>query len=165
MSGTEGIISSAYTGDRSCASLGPVFSSGLWDKIHSHLTADVAYLESLQELRGYWEFAAVCQFLHLFHGGLKVDSFETEVSAPSWADSSSRGILMLLMIQELERQLMSSPTDSKLIELHIQLLKSLVGPLNARLIKYAQHILDFLSIGHPVIHRLLQYRNMADVFG
>ncbi|KAI8590362.1 hypothetical protein BDZ88DRAFT_415045 [Geranomyces variabilis] len=69
--------------------------------------------ESIAELRGYWEFAAVCQFLHLFKRGLKQEEFDTE---------------------ELELQLVSSPLDYRLIELHIILLRTLLGSLNARLV-------------------------------
>ncbi|KAI8922193.1 hypothetical protein DFJ77DRAFT_445680 [Powellomyces hirtus] len=70
--------------------------------------------DALAELRGYWEFAAVCQFIHLFHVALKIgDGFETE---------------------DLESQLASDPPDYQLIELHIQLLKVLLGSLNARLV-------------------------------
>ncbi|TPX57500.1 hypothetical protein SpCBS45565_g08189 [Spizellomyces sp. 'palustris'] len=67
---------------------------------------------ALQELRQYWEFAAVCQFLHLFHDALRLSEFSSD---------------------ELEIYLTTGPVvEEKLIDLHIRLLKSLVGPLAAR---------------------------------
>ncbi|KND02687.1 uncharacterized protein SPPG_01773 [Spizellomyces punctatus DAOM BR117] len=66
---------------------------------------------ALQELRQYWEFAAVCQFLHLFHHALRLSEFSSD---------------------ELEIHLTTCPVEEKLIDLHVRLLKSLVGPLAAR---------------------------------
>ncbi|KAI8823140.1 uncharacterized protein EV422DRAFT_393394 [Fimicolochytrium jonesii] len=69
----------------------------------------------LTELRSYWEFASVCQFLHLFSKGLRVEGFETE---------------------DLENQLISDTLTHNLAVLHISLLKALFGPPNSRLITY-----------------------------
>ncbi|KAJ3011841.1 hypothetical protein HKX48_006622 [Thoreauomyces humboldtii] len=75
--------------------------------------AFISSLDLLSELRGYWQFAAVCQFLHLFHTGLKLDEFET---------------------QDLENQLISDPPDPRLVDLNIHLIKCLIGALNSRFI-------------------------------
>ncbi|KAJ3153091.1 hypothetical protein HDU86_005389 [Geranomyces michiganensis] len=72
--------------------------------------------ESIAELRGYWEFAAVCQFLHLFKRGLRQEEFRE------------------FDTEELEMQLVTTPLDYRLIELHIILLRTLLGSLNARLV-------------------------------
>ncbi|KAJ3050016.1 hypothetical protein HK097_008997 [Rhizophlyctis rosea] len=57
-------------------------------------------------MRSYWEFAAVSQFLHLFHEAFGLAEFDTD---------------------ELESQLLSPPPEARLVELHIKMLRTLTG--------------------------------------
>ncbi|KAJ3415839.1 hypothetical protein HDV05_003903 [Chytridiales sp. JEL 0842] len=58
--------------------------------------------DALRELRSYWEFAAVSQFLHLFHETFGLNEFETE-DLESW------------MLNETEKE--------KLVELIVKILR------------------------------------------
>ncbi|KAJ3300476.1 hypothetical protein HK104_000061 [Borealophlyctis nickersoniae] len=62
--------------------------------------------DQLQEIRSYWEFAAVSQFMHLFHEAFGLNGFDTE---------------------ELEKQLLAPPPETRLVDLHIKMLRVLTG--------------------------------------